>query len=435
MDGGGIAVSEEESPPADDAPADAPADERSDGTERAAELTQRFWAIGFPVLTVLLALAVPALLVTGRTVMLHSTDGAFEDLVTDPAAPGWRAYTEPTPTALVLQRDGSGALVGVTLVSLTAAGAGALVFVPVDTLAVPAAGVPAGASSAGIRTLAELAADGEPAVRAGVEELLGVAPTDVVSLDPTAWRDIVEPVAPLTVENPDDVFVAGAGGSPTQRFAKGQLTLSAADVPDYLAARSVGELDLNRMVRHEAFWAGWLQAVGKSTAPDAVPGEPGTGLARYVRALSSAHIAPSTLPVQVLHEAGGPDRYVPVAGQVRELLTRAVPTPVSSPGRRLRIRLLDGVGTLQHGQDAAARLVAGGGQIDQIGNAASFGVPRTKLEFADENHRREVEALAAALGMGEVVRTTNIDGVADVVVTLGQDYVGARAPQTGGTGG
>jgi hypothetical protein len=84
--------------------------------------------------------------------------------------------------------------------------------------------------------------------------------------------------------------------------------------------------------------------------------------------------------------------------------------------------LLDGVGTLQHGVPAAGRLVGGGGQIDQIGNAASFGVPRTKLEFADDRRRSEVEALATALGVGEVVKATDSDGTVDVVVTLGRDY-------------
>jgi hypothetical protein len=112
-----------------------------------------------------------------------------------------------------------------------------------------------------------------------------------------------------------------------------------------------------------------------------------------------------------------------------------VPFPVAGEGRRLKIRLLDGTGTLQHGLDAAAALAGAGGQIDQIGNADSFGVPRTRLELADQSHRDAVDALAAALGVGEVVKATNSDGDVDVVVTLGQDYADLQAAHTGGTGG
>jgi hypothetical protein len=392
----------------------------------APRLEERFWALGFPVLTVLLALSVPALLITGRHVMLHSTDGALEAQVTDPSAPGWRAYTEPTPTVLVLHQDATRGLVGVTLVSLTGEGAGAILFVPVDTLV--------GTGAGGDRYVADLAADGEAAVRGGVEQLLGVAPSDVVTLDGAGWSDVVAPVAPLHVENPDDVFVAGDGVRPELRFAKGPLALSGADVAEYLASRSVGESDLNRMVRHEVFWRAWLEAVRRSPSPEPVPGEP-AGLARYVRALASARLDVRTLPVQGERDSAMWERYRPLADQARDLVARVVPFPVAGPGRRLRIRLLDGTGKLQHGLDAAAALAGAGGQIDQIGNADSFGVPRTRLELADQGHRQAVEALAAALGVGEVVNATSSDGDVDVVVTLGQDYADRRAARTGGNGG
>jgi hypothetical protein len=368
----------------------------------------RFWSVGFPFLTILLALSVPVLLVTGRNVVLHTAGGTLESQAADPAAPGWQAWTEPTPVALVLQRDGGGGLVAATVVSLTGRDAAAVVLVPVGT-------VVGGAGNG--RTLAGLGADGEEGARTGVEQLLGVAPTDVVTLDPDGWARTVTPAGTLDVKNPDDVFVA-AGDRPGLRFAKGDLRLAPGDVADFLALRNTGELDLNRLVRHEALWRAWVSAVARGGAA-AQPPDP---LARYLAALAAARIDVSTLPVQVEPGGDGTDRFTPVPDQVRTLVARVTPYPVGSDGRRLRIRLLDGVGTLQHGVPAAGRLVGRGGQIDQIGNAASFGVPRTKLEFADDRRRSEVEALAAALGVGEVVKATDIDGSLDVVVTLGQDY-------------
>jgi hypothetical protein len=383
--------------------------------------TDWFWAKGFPVLTVALALCVPVLLIAGRSIVLHSAGGALEHQVTDPSAPGWRAFAEPTPVALVLQRLDNGALAGVTLVSLTGPGNGAVVFIPVDTV------VAAGSE----RTLGEVAAEGEPALRAALDGLLGFSPSDIVTLNAASWREAVGGAAPLTVENPDSVFTAVQDRA-VLRFARGPLTLTAADVPDYLLMRNPGERDLNRLVRHEALWRGWLDALGRSRTPVT----PET-LDRYVGALAQGRVEMAALPVQTIPGAGPFDtnRFALVPGPARELLGRVVPFPVGGATPRLRIRLLDGVGTLHHGLDAAGGLVAHGGQIDQIGNAASFGVPKTTLAYRDDAHRATVEALAAELGVGEIVKSAGIEPGTDLIVTLGQDYGDARGTGQGGTGG
>ena len=85
----------------------------------------RFWAIGFPGATALAAVLVVGLLLAGRSAVLQNTEGDSADVVADPAAPGWQALAEPTPTLAVLHDDADGALVGVTLLSIPAPGAGA----------------------------------------------------------------------------------------------------------------------------------------------------------------------------------------------------------------------------------------------------------------------------------------------------------------------
>jgi hypothetical protein len=402
-------------------PPDHPGEEDGDRRSASGRRGDWFWARGFPVLLVVMAVSVPALLIAGRNIVLHSTEGAIEQQVTDPSAPGWQAFAEPTPVALVLHRGDGGVLGGITLVSLTGPGDRAVVFIPVDTVVGPDPG----------RTLAEFAAEGEPALRAALDRLLGFSPSDIVTLDAAGWREAIGAAGPLTVENPDAVFAAADDRS-VLRFARGTLTLPVADVPEFLLARNPGERDLNRMVRHEALWRAWLEALRRMPAPPSGPGV----LGRYAGALASGRVDMATLPVQTA-PARGPsadDRFVPVPAQVRELLGRIVPFPVGGPTTRLRIRLLDGVGTLHHGLDAAAGLVARGGQIDQIGNATTFAVPRTTLVYSDDARRPGVEALAAELGVGEVVKAAGIESGTDVVVTLGQDYVSARTGQ-GGSGG
>jgi hypothetical protein len=234
------------------------------------------------------------------------------------------------------------------------------------------------------------------------------------------------------VSNPDDVLVAAPGGRSTVRFPKGPIELSAADVPAYLASRSPGERDLNRLVRHEALWRSWLEAVARTPGDDAVPGERDSGLGWFVRQLAQARIDAATLPVQVESEpTPGRERYAPVIAQLRDALATAVPFPVGSPGRRLRIRLLDGDGSLRHGVAAASALVRAGGQIDQIGNGRTFGAATTQLLYFDESRRADVDRVAAALGVGEVVKGTDNTATTDLIVTLGRDYAARQsAPAT-----
>jgi hypothetical protein len=77
-----------------------------------------FWRYGFPAAIVLFTLALP--LLVGR-----AQDGAAEHRrqvlteVTDPAAPGWTALTDPTPTMLLVQTDAAGQPTGLTVMALT----------------------------------------------------------------------------------------------------------------------------------------------------------------------------------------------------------------------------------------------------------------------------------------------------------------------------
>jgi hypothetical protein len=122
--------------------------------------------------------------------------------------------------------------------------------------------------------------------------------------------------------------------------------------------------------------------------------------------------------------------YIPIPDQVTSLVARLVPFPIGAPpGARPRVRLLDGVGTLDHGLGAVANVVAAGGQVDQIGNADPFGVPVTQLVYSDDARLPEVTALQAALGVGEIVKVPSGQTAIDVTITLGADYA-AQPPPT-----
>jgi hypothetical protein len=344
--------------------------------------------------------------------------------VSDPAAPGWQALTDPTPTLLLLATAPDGSLEGATVLSLANDTTGGVMFIPADSS--PVAGQP---------TLRTTASSGPDAVTSAVETMIDAGVGETTEVPRAAWIDLVAPVAPLTIDNPDDVYVE-VGGRRTLRFARGQLTLAATDVPEFLFATDSQASPVNILVRHQQFWNAWLAKVGSTDNPDAVPGEKDSGLGRFVRSLGVDKVEMATLPVQKVPLPANPVTYLPVADQVDTLVARLIPFPIGSPpGSRIRIHLLDGTGTLDHGLVAGPVLVQANGQVDLVGNATSFDVVSTRLEYVDEASRPEVERLRAALGVGEVVVTDDPGGSADVTITLGQDYAtsGRRSVATGTT--
>jgi hypothetical protein len=377
-----------------------------------------FWRYVFPAVTVVLALMVPVLVFVGRSVVLDSTSGAVEERVTDPTAPGWEALAEPTPTLLVID-TGVGTLTSITVLSLTGEGTGAVVFVPIST-EVPGSDL----------TLAETAPKGINALRGAVETVTGTAFTEVVTLTPESWAELVRPVAPLTIQNPDTVYKT-EGKRRSVLFSEGSLELTADDVALYLAMRNAGESDLNRLVRHAVFWDAWLGRIRDSGDADVVPGERESGLGRFVRRLAQDRVERLTVLVEKVSSTDGNERFR-ASPDMASWIARVIPFPVGAPsGSRVRVRLLDGVGTLDHGLPAASALVGSGGEIVQIGNAGAFGVAQTRLMYQDDARRPQVEAMARAMGVGEVVKVSEDIGGVDVIVTLGRDYAEAASSANG----
>jgi hypothetical protein len=344
--------------------------------------------------------------------------------VTDPAAPGFQIITEPTPTLLLVQTDAEGVANGLTVMSLTGESSGGLIFIPMTTvLELPGIGnipLDAAAARAGLEGLQK-----------AVEGVLGVGMAEVAVVDPQGWADLVAPLGSLEVQNPDDVKVAGEGGEKVVLFPKGPITLEPADVATYLETLSPGENDLNRLVRHQAFWDAWLRAVGTSDDPAVVPGESASGLGRFVRELGADRVDLGPLPVKGASIPGSDLAvYLPVDEQVTSLVARVVPFPIGAPpGARPRVRLLDGTGTLDHGLGAVGTVVAAGGQVDQIGNADAFDAAVTTFQYADDARLPEVQRLRDAFGLGEVVKISTSQPAIDVTVVLGADYA-AQPPPT-----
>lgn len=375
-------------------------------------------------------LAVPALALMGRDAALESNAGRLVGVVTDPAAPGYQVIVEPTPTLLLVHTHAD-RLEAVTFMALSSATTGSALILP-PALAVDTPSGPA--------TLRDLHAEGGlPALVEAVEGELDIGIADftadgalldpdgvpIVEVDRDQWSQLVAPVAPLLVDNPDDVAVTAADGTAEAAFARGELSLAAGDVGPYLEARATGENDLNRMLRHQRFWEGWMEAVAAADPALAVPGEQESGLGLFVRTLASGEAA--FLPVQAsTYNIPGASESVFLVDEawLGSLIPAMVPFPTApEPGSRPLVEVLDGTGTPGASLAAAGRLTEVGAVIRAIGNGPTFDYVGTQILYYDPDQEEAALAMREALGAGTVELRENPDEVVTVTVILGTDVV------------
>jgi hypothetical protein len=375
-----------------------------------------WWRVGFPAALVLLVVAIPTLVWVGSRVVLGSSDGKLVRAITDPSAPGWEATVDPTPVMALAVVNEQGQLDSVVVMSLAADGGGSVVVLPSSTVM----GVP---NVGSVPLSIAYATGGVDVLREGLQGILGIGLSDIDVVEPKEWADLVAPAGTLQVVNPDPVQATTSAGQEVS-FPQGSIDLPANQVWSYVSARNPGEGDLNRLVRVEAFWRAWTAKVGASMdQPGIVPGEIDSGLGKFVRGLSSGAFDASSLPVgeQSLGEGQEPV-YQPQQPGVRDLIARIVPFPAGPEGTRAHMTVLDGTGSLNHGLSAAALFAANGGQIDKVGNAPEFGVATTQFVYYDDAVLSRVQRMRDALGVGEIVKSDELNSAVDVVVVLGEDY-------------
>jgi hypothetical protein len=259
-------------------------------------------------------------------------------------------------------------------------------------------------------------------VAAATERLLYMSFTETIEMNDTRWQEMIEPVAPLTIQNPDEVQF----GDTT--FGAGQLDLAAEDVGPYLQATSGNEQDeLDRMNRHRLVWEAWIAKVAASGSPDAIPGEVETGIGRFVSTLAEGEPTFETLPVTPLPKVpDAPQTFLPEVANINDVVTQAVPFPFASgPGERYTVRLLNGVKGEFLPTAVTDPLVANMAQIDMMGNASEFGQETTLIEFYRPQDRESAEKAQAALGGGEIKLREGVVEPYALTITVGADVMHA----------
>jgi len=355
-----------------------------------------------------LAIAAVALVWVGVSVLFDSSDGKLVTRIDDRAAPGFEAVVEKTPTGLVLMVGDDGELVSATVVALGSSTTGGVLGIPVETDVYVSVGEGFVAPVA-LRDLVRTS--GTDSASTVLGELLNLSFSDVVVLHPA---DITGGATSLTVNNPS--AVTGPNGEVL--FAKGSISLNSSQLWSFISGTSDSEDPVSRAARQQAFWKGWM-----ASAPSV--GASSDGINDYLSALSKDQVTYQILPVaEVAGGDGQPSRLRLSPGvSGAQAVSSIVPLPEGSPGRRPKLRVVDGTGQLDAAQGAAVVLAAGGGQVDIIGNSRLFGFKKTQIVYYDDSQKSAAERMRDVLGLGEIIQSTQANSALDLNITIGEDYL------------
>lgn len=360
--------------------------------------------VGFCSLLTLSIVAAMALTYVGIKTVRASRVGRVVSAVTDPSAPGFEAFLEPTPTLAILQRDG-GSLSSIAVLSLNSGDVG-------GSLLLVSPEIQGGILEESM-SLAAVAAYGLDPLTAmpSLQAQLGFGITEAAVVDDARWAELVAPVAPLQFDNPSAIGP----------FPAGPIALTADQVGPYLSARDLADSPLVAVARQKAFFRAWLAAVAGSDDPAAVPGEVASGIGRFVRGLASGPVHVDSVPVRE-DRRGEIVRLDVDAEAMAALVGTLVPYPTAGePGGRIRVRLLDGAGDPRHVQEVAPSVVPADAEIVVVGNADSFDYEETEIRYHAPGLKAAASRLRAGLGAGRLIDDPRQTDAFDVTIVLGTD--------------
>jgi hypothetical protein len=372
--------------------------------------------------TVFFVALLAALGLVGYRATLQITGGANE-MVTDPDAPNFVAEVKPSPVDLIAVTSPEGELVSVLVLMPEPDGSGGTV-VPV-----PADAALISEDEVGSVTLDTVFREGGlETLRSRLGQGLTFGFTDAFTMPAETLESLVRTAGPITINNPDNVNGRALDGSVVTLFRAGRITLEPDDVITYL--RSTDGPVPNQSLRHQAVWEAIISGLdGKDLSElselgsdEVLPGKEQTTATEVLPQLLAGDVRYDTVPLtpipvpRTLFTA-----FIPDPAAMPDFVARNVAAPTSGvPGQRARVRLLNGTPDRRLPATVVPDLVRAGGEVTFLGNAESFDVATTRVEYVVAEASGAAEAIAAELGVPATRAPRDIPNV-DVNVVLGRD--------------
>lgn len=377
----------------------------------------RFLSIGFFILLTALAGAGYGIGRAAQTAVLESQSGSIAEFTLDPTAPGFRAFTDSTPTALVIHTavtPGAGAeLVGVTLLTAADSDAGGTVVTIPRTYTDPAStNVP----------LSELfRSQGLDAVTNELRTALRIGFGDVVVLDASSWTTLMTADLPLLLSlRTDLVLPSDDGESRSVLLAAGTRDFDLSEVARIAAHRNQGEPGLAVALRHQQVWQSWIaRTAGTEDRPQLFQLE--SGFVDLIGTLANAEVSYRVIPTTTESQPLAEDtRYLTDQGAVADLISSIVPFPEQAfPGDRPSVLLVDTSAGETNQGPVVSSITKAGGLVTILGNS-ELGADRvTEVQLHDDEAGAVAAAIAIELGADAPRSVPLDDATASITVVIG----------------
>lgn len=373
--------------------------------------------IGFLIVLVALTGAGYGVFRAAQTAVLESQSGSISEFTLDPSAPGFRAFTEATPTALVIHTavsPGIGAeLVGATLLTAADGDSGGTV------VTIPRTFIDPGNSNIALSEL--FAAEGLDAVTNELRSTLGIGFGDVVVLDASSWTTLMTADLPLLLSLRTDLVVLSEDGESRRvLLAEGTREFNLPEIARIAAHRNPGEPSLAVALRHQQIWQAWIaRTAGTDERPDLFQLE--SGFVDLIATLASDEVSYRVVPTVTQSEPGGEEtRYVAVPSAIAELVSAIVPFPEQAfPGDRPSVLLLDSSGGEVDQAPVVSSITRAGGLVTILGNSES-GADRTSEVLLHDAEASDVAASIAQILELPAPRSAPLDdSTASITVVIG----------------
>ena len=337
----------------------------------------------------------------------------------DPSEPGFRAFTDATPTALVLHTSvtPSGAeLVGATILVPADEGSGG------NVISLPATLNREDEEA----TLADVfTGDGLDATVNYLAELTAVGFSDVVVLDASSWTSLMQEDLPLRLTLSTDL-VETVGDQATVLVRAGTADYQLLDVARIASHRNASEPLLGVSLRQQEIWRSWIsRTAGADERPDLFELE--TGFSAIIGALASGEVSYRSLPTTTVSvDPPEETRYAARTDAVRELFAQIVPFPEHvMPGDRPSVLLLDStLGDLDQVRFVEAITLAGG-RVTILGNTDGSQEPSNRVQLHGDVGRDLAVALVDAVGADSLEDVPLDDAPTAVTVIMAEPLGGS----------
>lgn len=332
------------------------------------------------------------------------------------------------------ESDASGrGAIWMTLLSLEAeSGKGSVVYIPPHTAAeVPGRGLQGVGDAYG--------SGGVPLLLVSVENLLGVKIDRYLELSDKDALVFFENLERMTVDVPAEVRVPAGQDQARLIFVEGPQELSPSLLVQLLYIVGIDGDDIELGSRHLAFWDELLNTYSDGTAlasavkdagaalgeSDASPEELGAFLATLAD-LPSEDLTITVLPVRPV-SAGDSELYATDGDELAAFVEDTIGIDQKRP-QEIRVQVLNGNGVPGIGQDVADLLVGEGFRVILSGNARRLNYQKTLVVAYDSSEEGVALAERARelLGVGEVQVSAQQQGIVDLTIVVGKDFLRTR---------